>query len=848
MQEEAKKPAGQKDAVATPATQPVNQGIQIESRTLRYGIVGAAALKEVTRNVPFDEPPQLAENDKLKSIGKRVNRLDALAKVTGRAKYTFDIQLPGMLWAKRVMSPFAHAKVLEVDTSAAEKLPGVKAVHVLERVFQSAQLRDPNAEKGNKYPTIRYAGQPIAAVAAINERVAEQACKLIRVKFEMLPHVTEIDEAMKETAPLVFPGPVEQPGTAGGGGAPRGLPQKGNIRGPNIGERGAKPVGDVEKGLAEADVVVDAEFRTQVQTHVPMETHGIVADWRDDGLTIYASTQHTNSVRDEAAEHFDLPKSKIRVISDFTGGGFGAKYGINSFGLLAIELSRKAKAPVRLMLDRREEHISAGNRPNSIQKVRIGAKKDGTLTAINVKSWGSGGVAGGAGIGFCYSTLYPCPNIYTEQYDVFTNAGPCAAFRAPGQAQGIFSLEQAIDEIAEKIGMDPVTLREKIDTDPTDDGLARAREREIGAKAFGWSGRKKAGSDSGTVKRGWGMAQGQWIYLVNMRTVIELRILDDGSIAVYSSTQDIGTGTKTILAQTVAEEFGVPPESIGVFIGDTRFPFGPPSGGSQVTSSVTPAARNAAFKARKELANKLAAGVFKGASADDIVFADGKVMVKGKENEALPLKEASKKSRFGEIITTAGRNEDYEGFANKGPTSISKHGLGGVQFADISVDTETGVIKVHRIVAAHDCGRPINPKLVESQIMGGVIQGMSYAIYEDRVLDPTSGQQLNANVDQYKVVGSREMPQIDVLLIEQIGAQSSTDARGVAEACNVATTAAIANAFYNATGKRIRTMPMNPANVLAALHADDAKTAKAGTEADAAKVLRDDKGQVIGTR
>jgi xanthine dehydrogenase YagR molybdenum-binding subunit len=639
------------------------------------------------------------------------------------------------------------------------------------------------------------------------------------VEYEILPHITDMDAAMKDGAPLVFPGPVEQPGTAGGGGAPRGLPQKGNVRGPNTSERGGKGTGDVEKGLKEADVVVEAEFRTQVQTHVPMETHGLVADWREDGLTIYASTQHTNSVRDEAAEHFDLPKSKIRVISDHTGGGFGAKYGINNFGLLAIHLSQKSGKPVRMMLDRREEHVSAGNRPSSLQKVRMGAKKDGTLTAIDVKSWGSGGVAGGAGIGFCYSTLYPCPNVATEQYDVFVNAGPCAAFRAPGQAQGIFSLEQMIDEIADKLGLDPLEYRAKIDTDPTDDMFARARERKLGAEKIGWSQRKKPNSDAGPIKRGIGMAQSQWLYLVNLRTSVEVRVVDDGSIAVYNSTQDIGTGSRTVLAQTVAEEFGVAPQDIGIYIGDTRYPYGPPSGGSQVTSSLTPAARNAAFQAAQQLKAQFAEKLFDKADPKNVILEDGKVMLRGKEAEAMPLKAAAKKARINDITVLAGRKDDYEGFAVKGPTSISKHGLGGVQFADISVDTETGVIKVQRIVAAHDCGRPINPKLVESQIMGGVIQGVSYALYEDRVLDSGSGHQLNANVDQYKIVGSKEMPQIDVIVLEQHGAQSSTDARGVAEACNVPTTAAIANAFFNATGKRIRVIPMNPANVLAALKA-----------------------------
>jgi xanthine dehydrogenase YagR molybdenum-binding subunit len=317
------------------------------------------------------------------------------------------------------------------------------------------------------------------------------------------------------------------------------------------------------------------------------------------------------------------------------------------------------------------------------------------------------------------------------------------------------------------------------------------------------------------------MAQGQWLYMFNTRTNVDVRVTDDGSIAVYNATQDIGTGTKTVIAQVVAEEFGVKPEDVAVFIGDTRFPFGPASGGSTVTASVTPAARNAAYKAARDLASKLARPVFKLDSGDDLVFKDGQVMIKDKPGSAVPFKKAVKESRFGEITANAPRRDDYDRLIGL----PARHGLGGVQFAQVAVDTETGVVKVERFVAAHDCGRPINPRLVESQVHGGVIQGISYALYENRILDPLSGHQLNANIDQYKMVGSREMPHIDVILIEQLGAQSSTDARGVAEACNVAASAAIANAFYNATGKRIRQLPMNPANVLAALRADGDGTA-----------------------
>jgi xanthine dehydrogenase YagR molybdenum-binding subunit len=806
--EEAAKPAGE--------TAPPNPG-PARQQTLTYGIVGEK-LEQVTRRVPLDEPPPLPENAKLRVIGRPLPRLDAVQKVTGAARFTFDVRLPGMLYARRVVSAVPHARVVAIDTSGAEAFPGVRAVHVLDRQLQQAQLRDPEGEQKTSYPTVRYLGQPLAAVAADTQRAADAAAMLVKVTYEPLPHVTTLDDAMKDGAAAVFPGPTEQPATAGGGGAAPGLPQHGNVRGPDTGRMFGLPRGDAGRGLADADVVVEAEYRTQVQTHVPMETHGIVADWREDGLTIYASTQFTTSVRDEAAEMMNLPKSRVRVISDFTGGGFGAKYGIGNFGLLAINLSRKAGAPVRLMLDRREEHVSVGNRPSSLQRLKIGAKRDGTLTAIDLESYGTGGVAGGAGVGFAHAMMYPCPNVSARQHDVFTNAGPCAAFRAPGQVQGIFGLEQSVDELAERLGLDPIALRDRLDTSGTDDSQARRVQRRIGAEKFGWNARRAPDSDAGPVKRGVGMAQSHWLSVIYPPSACEVRISEDGSVEAFSAAQDIGTGTRTVLAQVVAEELGLEAAQIGAHIGDTRYPVGPPSGGSRVTGSLTPAARNAAHRAARDLAARLAPAL--GVAPEKIVFAEGHVGVRGAPARWLPFKEAVKKCGFTELSHRAERRDDYDGYMFTTPEfSVGRHGIGGVQFAEVLVDTETGVVKAQRILAVHDCGRPINPQLVESQIYGGVIQGLSYALYEERHLDPTSGVQLNANVDQYKIAGSREMPVIEVVVIEQLTAQTSTDARGVAEPANVATAAAIANAFHNATGKRIRTLPLTPANVLSALGA-----------------------------
>jgi xanthine dehydrogenase YagR molybdenum-binding subunit len=785
-------------------------------RSVTYGIVGDE-LQPATRQVPADEPPQLPPNDRLSVIGKRLPRLDALQKVTGQAKYTFDVQLEGMLFGCTVSSTCAHARIKSIDTSAAENYPGVRAVHVLDRVRMTAQLRNPGVEAEQRYPTVRYLGQPIAGIAATSARAAREASRLVKVEYETIPHVVTMEPAMAPDAPLIFPGPTEQPATAGGGGAAKGLDQHGNMRGPSTYSRG-----DVSQGFVAADEIVEHEYRTQVQTHVPMETHGIVADWRDEGLTIYASTQYTLSVRDEAVEVFGLDKANVRVFSEFTGGGFGAKYGIGNYGVLAIHLSRKARAPVRFMLDRREEHVSVGNRPASLQKLKVGATREGKLTAIELHSFGTGGVAAGAAVGTCHVAMYPCANVATEHYDVFTNAGPAAAFRAPGQVQGIFALEQAIDELAHRLQLDPLEMRNRIDTNDTDDCKARRVERDRGAKLFDWQRRRAPNADAGPVKRGIGVAQSQWPYIVHRDTECEVRVLGNGDVQAFSSAQDIGTGTRTVFAQVIAEEFGLRPEDIDARIGDSNYPAGPPSGGSRVTSSLTPVARNAAHRAAREIAKRLAPML--DVQPDEIVFKDGRV---GTAQHSWPFREAIARAKFDCISQRIERTPDYQGYARQvSDLNISRHGIGGVQFAEVSVDTETGIVKVERVLAVHDCGRPINPQLVESQIYGGVIQGVSFALYEERHLDAGSGVQLNANVDQYKIVGSRETPVIDVHLIEQLGGQSSTDARGVAEPANVATAAAIANAFFNATGKRAFTLPLTPTNVLAALRVPNAVAAR----------------------
>jgi xanthine dehydrogenase YagR molybdenum-binding subunit len=805
----ASSPAPATAALAVPP-EPLPRG------KLKVGIV-SEGLTEVERPVPETEPPQWPPNAELAVVGKRTPRMDGALKVTGKARYTADVQLPGLLHARRLVSPHAHARIKSVDTSKAEKYPGVRAVHVMERAYGNAQLRDPKQELESKYPVLRYVGQPIAGVAATSEEAAEEAVKLIQVEYEVLPHVVDLDEAMRPDAPLVYPGAVDMGGSAGGGGAASGLSQKGNIRGPAPSPAG--PRGDVKQGFAEAELVVEGEYRTQVQTHSALEPHGIVADWKQEGLTVYASTQGVLSVRDELATVFELPQSKVRVLTDFMGGGFGAKFGAGHYGVLATWLSKKAGAPVKLMLDRREEHTSAGNRPNSLQRLRIGAKKDGTLTAIQLSSWGTAGVATGAGVGFAAEWMYASPNFLGEQHDVFTHAGPGAAFRAPGLPQAVFALEQLVDELAEKLKVDPLALRDKLDVDGARfvlDSEARRVERRVGAERIGWSQRKRPGADAGPLKRGIGVAQAIWPRIVNLEATAEVRIGKDGSVEVLSATQDIGTGTRTVLAQVVAEELGLRPQDVEVKIGDTQHPPGPPSGGSQVTGSITPAARTAAYQAKLKLFAQVAQGL--GAKPEELVAHGGKVFARGRPEKALTWKKAAARMKGTQVSAQATRAEDYGGGETpRGRTQLGIGAMGGVQFAQVAVDTETGVIKVERIVAVHDCGRPLNPLALESQINGGILQGLSYALYEDRLLDRRSGRMLNPNFEQYKIAGAKEVPEIDIVLLEQLLGRSSTDAGGIGEPANIATAAAIANAVYNAIGVRLKELPMTPARVLEAL-------------------------------
>ena len=772
-------------------------GVTKKSVEMPVGIPGYTLTTEA-RQVPPTEPPVWPVNKDLKYVGQSIPRYDGAAKVSGHARYTSDVQLPGMLYAKFVNATVPHAKVLSVDTSAAEKVPGVKGVHVVQHLLGNAELRNPALEQV-KYPVVRYAGQPIAAVAATTPAAAEEAAALVKVKYDAMPFVVNEVKARNVDSPKVFPGAADEAGSAGGGGGPSDVPQTGNVHGPSIHRRG-----EIEQGFRDADVIVEGHYTTQVQTHSALETHGVVADWKPEMLTVWASTQGTSSVREELAGYFKIPLSRVRVITEYMGGGFGAKFGAGNPGVVAAALSRKTGAPVRLMLDREEEHLSVGNRPSSDQVLRIGAKKDGTITAIHLVAYGTAGCGTGAGCSGPAANLYKSATLHTEENDVFINAGPASAMRAPGHPQGAFALEQTIDELAAKLNMDPIDLRDKMDEHPV-----RRVERQIVRESELWKSRNPvAGADSGPVKRGVGLGQSVWYRFVSMGSNAEVRVHKDGSLEVLSAVQDIGSGIKTVMAQILAEQFGVAPSQIVVKVGDTHYPQGPDSGGSVTTLSLTPAVRDAAWQASQKFLADVAPAL--GSTPGDLFLVDGEVRSRSGKFQPVPFRRAAAKMSVAQVTAQAKRVPDYD------PKKYLTYG--GVDVAEVEVDTELGRIHVRRVLSVHDCGRPMNPEQTISQINGGIIQGISYTLFESRLLDPEYGLMVNPDLEQYKIIGAREIPQIDVRLVEAYIGQSSTDASGIGEAAGVVSIgAAVANAVHNATGVRIRQTPMTPAVVLAAL-------------------------------
>ena len=698
-------------------------------------------------------------------VGTRVKRLDGPDKVTGRAKYTFDIKRPGMLYARAVRSPYPRARVVSIDFSAAEKVPGFKT---------SLVIRDPKDAKTN---VVLYQGDEIAAVAADTEEHAIDAERAVKVEYEPLPSVISVDSALANRAPEgVFP--------------------NGNVR---VGQ--AQQVGDIEAGFKAAAHTLEQTYSTHVITHACMEAHGTVCEWDGDKLTAWVSTQGVNSARNNFAAGLGIPQANVRVICQYMGGGFGSKLQLGPEGLICARLAKQAGVPMKMTLDRKEEHLVTGNRPSAVAKVKAGVAADGKITAFDAESWGTGGA--GANSGFPLPYIYhtqPTDNRRRAHKDVYINTGLQRPMRAPGHPQGSFITEIMMDELADLVKMDPIEFRIKNLPPEGPAAMWRSYLRE-GAEAFGWSKRHPTGDPTrGSIKTGMGVAICTWGGGGSGPNPARCEIGSDGSVIVRLGTQDIGTGQRTIVAMVAAEALGLQPSQVTPEIGDTQHGPSAGSGGSTTCASTTPGIRVAALKALEALKEKVAPAL--GVSADALVATGGRIQVKDTPSKSLSWADACK--RIGTQPITA------EGTWGTGMTSAN---TSGVQFAEAKVDIKTGIVTLTRILAIQDCGLVLNRLTAESQVYGGVIGSLNFAMFEDRILDRRTGQMVNPNMEMYLLAGMSDIPQIDVRLKDM----PERGVIGIGEPPTVPTAAAIALAVRNAIGVTIRSLPITPAQILETL-------------------------------
>jgi xanthine dehydrogenase YagR molybdenum-binding subunit len=694
-------------------------------------------------------------------VGTRVKRLDGPDKVSGRAKYTFDVTRPGMLYGRIIRSPYPHAKVVSVDLSGAQSVKGFKTALL---------VRDPKDDKTN---VVMYQGDEVAAVVADTEEHAIDAARAVKVQYEPQPAVISVDAALAGRAPDVF--------------------KPANVR-----EGRTDESGDLAAGFQAAAFRLDQTYATHVITHVCMESHGTVCEWDGDKLTAWVTTQGVNSARDNFATGLSIPQASVRVICQYMGGGFGSKLQLGAEGLICAKLAKQAGAPVKLMLDRKEEHLVTGNRPSAAAHVKAGVSADGLITAYDAESWGTGGA--GAAAGFPLPYIYVMPNRRRAHKDVFINTGTQRPMRAPGHPQGSFITEIMMDELADLVKMDPIEFRLKNLPPEAPNAMWRSYLKE-GADAFGWSKRHPTGdSTPGSIKTGMGVAIGTWGGGGRGPSVAHCEIASDGGVIMRVGTQDIGTGTRTLVAMVTADALGLQPSHVTPEIGDTQFGVSGGSGGSTTAASTSPGMRIAALKALEALKEKIAPEL--GVPADSLVAQGGRIQAKDNPSKGLSWADACK--RIGPQPITA--DADWQPGMTSATTS-------GVQFAEAKVDVKTGIVRVTRVLAIQDCGLVLNQLTAESQVYGGVVGSLNFALFEDRILDRRTGQMVNPNMEWYLLAGMSDIPPIEVRLKNM----AERGVVGLGEPPTVPTAAAVTLAVRNAIGTTVRSLPLTPAKIIQSL-------------------------------
>ena len=696
----------------------------------------------------------------LKTVGHPSSRIDAQKRVTGTATYTGDLRLPDMLYARVLRSPHPHARIRRIDLSRAQALPGVKVILTHENcdvIWGSGDMRNKRYLFNNP---VRFVGDAVAAVAAVDRHTAEEATRLIEVDYEKLPFVLEPEDALKPGAPEIQPGGNLSP----------------NARGAH--EPEAFRRGNIDEGLKAADRVFEDQFSSPHINNAQLEPRVAVALWENGKLTVHTPTQGISNCHTEMARDLKLPPENVRIICEFMGGGFGNKNQNHDFELMAAVLAKQAGVPVKIEFTRKEDFLAVHGRWPTKQYYKVGVKNDGTLTAIQLRGYsgmgpyrkGTGGIAG--------IEIYQCPHVERLVSPVYTNKAVSANLRGPDFPQGVFGIESLMDDVAYALKMDPVEFRLKNMTRKFNDqlpytsiGLEDCIRK--GAEAFEWKRRWHApGAGTGAVRQGVGMAMGSFSSnLGRSSAVIDLD--SSGMYHLHVGVTDIGTGAKTTMALIAAEELGVPLSKIDVIWGDTaRSPYSVGESGSRTTTHTGWAVIQAAKDLKQQIAEK-----------------------------GLPQ---------GNAVLTAS--------ANTSPTVNGAARYSFVaHFAEVEVDTELGHVKVTKYVAAHDSGRIVNPLTAESQVKGGATMGIGMALHEELLYDRASGQPLNAGYYGARILTHRDTPEVEVLWVGNEDPYGPYGAKTLGEPTIIPSPAAVANAIYNAIGKRVKDLPISRDKILGVL-------------------------------
>ncbi len=690
-------------------------------------------------------------------LGTRVTRLDGPDKASGRAKYTYDVNRPKMLWAKFTTCPHGRAKVKSVDTSVAEKMAGVVVVDV---------VVGPGTE-------LRYAYSEVAVVAAESEEIAREAARRVKVEYEVLEHNVVDDD-------------VEKAGSS----ARKGRDQVS---------------GNPDEAFASAAVVSETEVGCSILTHCCLEPHGSAVEVTEqDGkksATAWCSTQNVSGVAGEFASALSIDASNVRVICQHMGGGFGSKFGADFWGARAAQIAAKTGRPVKAMLERDMELALAGSRPSAYAKMRVGVKDDGEIVAFEGDGWGSAGIRGGGPprLPYLFSNV---PNTRFKNTPIATNSSGARAWRAPDHPQMCLLTMAALSDAAAELGMDELDFFRK-NLKFTDRAMTYAEELDVAAELIDW--KKKwtpRGDQKDVLRRGLGLAMHTWGGGGHGSNV-QCTLFPDGGVELRCGTQDLGVGSRTVLAIVAAETFGLPIEKVKVLIGENSYPQSGPSGGSTTVGGISSASRHACVQAANQLFEAVAGEL--GAKAGELAAKGGKVVAPN--GKSMSFEDACR--RLGaQPLVTMGQTQN----------SLMGSQVGGVQMAEVEVDVETGIVRVLKMVAVQDCGRVIDLLTAESQVRGALIMGVCGALYEERIMDPVTGTVLNADLEFYKLAGIADVGELVVHMMDTPD-HVKRGVIGLGEPPVISPMAAISNAVANAIGARVKRCPMTPDRVLAALKA-----------------------------